>query len=416
MKISFHRELDPRAPEFSLGSDPNSLRVLGTVNPEDSWDNIRTVVQVAADRAVVETEGKVYERNQPLTIPATISTLVPSVTTFICDLGSQPDNRVKSYVQSVIGWSAIKPAHFEFQRAGVVASLGLTIVLLKRGRKRTTVTITNTGATATLTKLELHGFGVALYGDLTVPDLDDPYAVALYGRRILSLPASFIGDGLNEGDEDDNAILEGNVHARLLLLRYARPQIHGRLRIDCLGSNRGIQAMVGINISDPIDVEANTGMPAGRYRVEGGTFQFDAGTGLAEMGINVSKRGEAHYLRDHALNFAPPDNAVWHDVDIPSFSFIRGEFYIVAVLVAFPSGTRVLDGGGPVLRLRFGVGATAPVIKTWIETSIPIGAPHWVTGLVEGDGVGMASVQARRRNDDEVRFTVTRLRFIRIVR
>ena len=91
----FHRELDPRLglDVAVFGRTEDSIRVIGRVDPADSWDNIYNVVQVGGDRAVVQVERVVYEWNgEPLTIPAN------TTATLRLDLVLQPQNRERDFV------------------------------------------------------------------------------------------------------------------------------------------------------------------------------------------------------------------------------------------------------------------------------------------------------------------------------
>ena len=411
----FHRELDGGLtgdPEFVLGSTPypgstRTLRVLGTTDPEDSWEHIRTVVQIGADKEVVQSEGRVFDLQATIDIAGATSLVVPTVpVTF--SLLREEDNRTNRAVKSVISWSPILPSHYEFRRGGSVDNSGLAITVTSEDRFARTVIISNTGTAATLTKLEMYGRGVALYGEFSQYHKDDE-AIKIYGRRLLDIPNSFIGNGLNYGGD---AVEEGRANAELLLAKYAKPQIHGRLLIDPLENELHREAMVSLTVSDRVTVQEDTGLPLGLYHVEGGSFRYEGATGLAEMGINVSRRGRARNETNRPLSYTP--STAWANVTTPSIALTDGLLYIVAARVAFPEGSAPSDSDNAVLRLRHGTGNSALVAKTWVEQAIPIGDSSWLAALVKGDGSSTVVFQARQRTTGAPRLTVSWFRIIQV--
>ena len=157
------------------------------------------------------------------------------------------------YVRSVIEWTPLVPANYTVTNNAVLSLVD---------ERRTSVKVQASVAT-TITALEVHGRGVALYGDLTIPEVSDAAAIVQYRRRTLDLPTSFVGDGLNDGG---NGLAEGRAQAKLLLNRYARPQLSGRIPFDGFDH---IEALLDLQISDPVLLQLGVGLPVGGYRVEG---------------------------------------------------------------------------------------------------------------------------------------------------
>ena len=190
----FFRELDPRDPVFSFGTLEGHIPTEKTVSADEAWDNVYTVIQVGAERAVVQSDRKLWELQTD--VPLRVGE------GFVVDLLDEDDPGIQNRaVRSVIAWSPLGDDDAE----------GIRVELIGRTRTRTWVRALETG---TLTKLELRGRGVALYGNLAIPERADAAASRLYGRRVLNLPKSFIGDGTNTGGD---AIAEGQAHADLLL-------------------------------------------------------------------------------------------------------------------------------------------------------------------------------------------------------
>ena len=394
----FHRELNILPSLYTFGTSSGSIPVEREVTPQESWDNVYTVISVGADRAVVQTEKKVYTFRKDDIIQHPFRVPAGRTYTIVLDM---VDERFESYledenVKSVIDWTPLDPSHYILANG--------TLTFPSRSRTSTTARIVaSPNVDAVLTKLELWGRGVALYGDLTIPEISDPAAVALYQRRVLALPTSIIGDGLNEGGD---GIAEGTAYAEMLLLRYAKPIISGRLQFDPFDSPEASSAMVQLQTSDPVMVEAVTGMPAGIYYVEGGDFQFDAHRGWSEMGINISQRGRRVYVADVPVNVTPPDT-VWVDV-APAVMLGADQSYVVASYVTFPTGTAPSTSDDPVMRVMRG----NEQYSVWSETDIPINDPQFRASLVAGPG--MVKIQVRRRILTGPQITASRWRVIRI--
>ena len=399
----FHRELSSADPIFGFGAGNLRIRPLGIVDPEDSWDNIYTVIRVGVERAVVQTDKKVYTYRKddiddnPLEIDAN------SARFFRINMTTEPDNLANSNVKSVIQWTT---AVAEFKTlADVLVTSNVTIVYTNRTRVSTTVTITNTNAfPVNLTKLELSGRGIALYGDGTLPDLRDQAAVDLYDQRFLDLPTTvFLGAGAGDSDIFQ---AEGQALAQLMLTRYNHPQPHGRLPFDPLENALNISAMGLLNISVPVLVEASSGMPPGNYYVEGGDIQLDCRRQWAEMGVRLSKRGSGVFLVNTARDITPADTT-WVVV-APSATLEADTPYVIAAEVSFPSGTIPDDSDDPVMRLMVG----AKVVAVWSEKDVPVNDPQDRATLRLGPD--NAVMQVRRRTNAGNALTVTRWKVFRV--
>ena len=525
----FHRELDPRLglDVAVFGVTEDSIRVVGRVDPADSWDNIYNVVQVGADRAVVQVERVVYQWNgEPLTIPAN------TTATLRLDLVQQPQNRERDFVASVIEWADLADGDFEFHFPGGVdrvdvdlmgyerstlflgwqdnvslgtafsrsgaeqtlnvaslafggsiagdvsldifdnnrrftaefestgritftasdgrtltvmiadadmtepyqwnptnsaevvsfanhimgladknATLTLTfgtvtntsIVLSNRTRTGTTATIVNSNDQPIfMTKADLRGRGVALYGDLTIPELATPNSP--YRRRVLELPTSFVGDGLNQ---EGGGLAEGNAYAALLLARYDHPQIAARLVIDPLADSSTRALLTTLQVSDPVLVQDGLGIPSGGYYVEGGDVTLDSETGILDFGIHVSRRGRRSWIIDDAVNVQPASVA-WENV-AAAVAVAAGGRYIVGAEAAWNVGNPV-GSELPVMRVLFG----AEVVAVWTENDLS-DTPEWLAALVEvPDAGGNLAVQVQRGADANTPIRVTRWRVVRI--
>ena len=404
----FHRELDDSPPGFTFGSlgGTNFISPLGVTNPEDSWDNLYTVIRIGASRAVVQTDKRVYTWRKdtidtdPLVIRAGVTVQ------FGIDMVIEPQNLEDDNVKSVAQWTTVDS---EFQNAaGVVVTTDVALTFLNDGRTRRRVNIANANAfDVNLTKLELSGRGVALYGDLTIPYLEDAAAVALYDTRILDLETSFIGDGLNEGGD---GIAEGNATAQLLLTRYAHPQPHGRQAFDPLESANNLAAMHTMEISQPVNMLLGTGFQAGIYHVEGGDIQLDVGREWAEMGVNLSRRGLRFIDRDQAVNVTPSSDAWGVNVTTP-FTLLIGQPYVIATEVTFPSGSVISGSDDPVMRVLL----NGQPYSVWSESDIPINDPQFRAALVIGGAAAsVVLVQVRLRQAGSIAITASHVRYVRI--
>ena len=379
----FHRELDPRLglDVAVFGVTPQAIKVLGRVTPEDSWDNIYNVIQVGADRAIVQVERVVYEWNgAPLRIPANTETVLKM------DLIDQPNNRERDFVKTVIQWSDLVDGDFEFTQEDETALADgelPTVVLSRRTRTGTRATITNDNAFPVLmTKADLRGRGIALYGDLTIPELataDSPYR-----RRVLELPTSFIGDGLNqEGD----GIREGNKYAGLLLARYDHPLVSARLVIDPLADAQTRPLLTSLQVSDPVLVQDGVGIPSGGYYVEGGDVVHDVERGVMDFGVHVSRRGRRSFQIDTDLDVQPASVA-WTNVAAGFAPRLNNQDlyedrYVAGGLVAW-SADPPAPSGLPVMRVVIRRGGSQDVLDVsgvWTEADIT-STPQWLGTLL----------------------------------
>ena len=397
----FHRELSSAQPVFGFGSQGLRIRPIGVVNPEDSWDNIYTVIRVAISRASVQTDKRVYTwrkdtiGDNPLQIPG------GATRDFVIDMTREPRNLEDDNVASVVQWTTAV-AEFETPVGAPVSNAVVTYT--ERTRTRTKVTCVNPNPfPINLTKLELSARGVALYGDFTIPDLSDAASVALYDQRFLDLPTNvFIGDGTDE----DVAIPEGQAVARLLLTRYNHPQPHGRIPFDPLENALNISAMGQLNVSVPVLVEDSVGMPAGTYYVEGGDITLDPARDWATMGVNLSKRGSGSFFVDNAVNITPQGTA-WVNV-APTATLVANVPYVIAAEVTFPTGTIPSQSDDPVMRLVL----DGEQQTTWTEQDIPINDAQFRASLRLGPGI--AIMQVRRRTASSAQLTASRFRVFRV--
>ena len=400
----FHRELDAAPPGFTFGSLAGAAFIspLGVTNPEDSWDNLYTAIRIGASRAVVQTDKRVYTWRKDTIDTDPLVIRAGTTVQFGIDMVIEPQNLENDNVKSVAQWTTVDS---EFQNAaGVVVTTGVALTFLNDGRTRRRVNIVNANAfDVNLTKLELSGRGVALYGDLTIPYLEDAAAVALYDTRILDLETSFIGDGLNEGGD---GVAEGNATAQLLLTRYAHPQPHGRQAFDPLESTINLAAMHFMEISQPVNVLLGTGFQAGIYHVEGGDIQLDVGREWAEMGVNLSRRGLRFIARNDAVNVTPPDTT-WVNITAP-FTLLVGQPYVIAAEVTFPTGAVLSTSDDPVMRVLL----NGQQYSVWSETDIPINDPQFRAALVLGPGVVLVQVRLRAAGGNPI--TASHVRYVRI--
>lgn len=383
----FHRELDKRDSLFVFGTTEDSLQVEKNVIPEDTWDNIYTVVAVGAERAIAQSEGVVYIFRKETIDDNPLVINSDDIVVFTCDLVKQPQNRKNQFVSTVISWATPNTGDYEFRRDDtntiIQPDADLRISFIRTSRTSTTVSIVNNKPyNVTLNKLELRGRGLALYGDLTIPELPDEQALAIgYRRRVLRLPVTFIGDGLNE---NGNAIKEGNAYGKMLLTRYARPQLSGRLPINPLTNDTHIAAMETLQLGDPVLVQEAVGLPGGGYWVEGLDFNWAADDNQLYMGVHVSGRGRRIFTRDVDIDVTATGN--WVDV-APSVGLSANRRYVVAVKTSFPDGTDPDESSDvAVYRVRLTHNGV-PVTETeWVEQDVAVGDPLFLGHLVEGPG------------------------------
>ena len=400
----FHRELSSAVPVFGFGTTGLRIRPLGIVDPEDSWDNIFTVVRVGIERAVVQTDKKVYTwrkdtiDDNPLEIPAN-SVSSP----FRINMTTELQNLANDNVKSVVQWTT---ALAEFETlTGDAINIGVGVTYTNRTRIATTVTVTNSNSfPVRLTKLELSARGIAVYGDFTIPDLRDQAAINLYDQRFLDLPTTVF---LGAGDADKElSVPEGEALAQFLLTRYNHPQPHGRLPFDPLENAVNLSAMHTMNISDPVLVGTGTGMPPGTYHVEGGDIQLDVKRHWAEMGVRVSKRGDGTFLVNAAVDFTP-DSTQWVNA-APAVTLVADTPYVIAAEVTFPAGTPVSTSDTPIMRLLVG----PDTVAVWSEKDIPLGDPQDRAALRLGPG--RAVMQVRRRTSSSPQLSVSRFKVFRV--
>ena len=396
----FHRELDYQLATVAFGPGSRDIAVKQRVEPALNWDNLYTVVEAGAEKAVVQATGRVYTlggksggsaTNKSWPIPAYSSR------TFACNLVTDVHSREHENIASVASWAT---ASHVLEPATLTATYAYT-------RTTARVTVTNsTSAAITMTKLELHGAGVALYGDLTLPPIEDADAIAAYGRRSLNLPVSFIGDGTNhEGD----AVAEGRAYADMLLARYSQPIVTARLSFNPYQHDDALMAACTLAIGDPVTVAANIGLPSGVYYIEGMEFQHEGRTGETTVTAMVSKRGRSRSVINNAVS--PGATAAWADVG--SRVLEQGELYIIGADARFATGTTPsTDEDDTVLRV---VNAAGDVLKAWAEQDIPVGAAAaagFLGTIYRAAANDTAKVQVRYR-DTARRPVVSRWRVIR---
>lgn len=342
-----HRELDIQpASDWTLSFQDGDIIPEKVVQNTENWDNVYTNVQVGMERAVVQAERRIWSMQQEVESPIAGVSFVVDVNDPRFSNGL--DNQA---VRSVVEWSPLEDDHYE----GTA-----TISLSNRTRTRTTVTFVTPG---TLTKLELHGRGVGLYGDLTIPELADDAAVATYGRRVLSLPTSFIGDGINTGGD---AVEEGRAHAELLLWRYSRPPALGRVPIN---PNYHMDFLRNVEIGDTVAVNPETGLSAGTYHVEGWDFHY-SGDGRAEMAVNLSRRGATVLVQS-----LTPGIAIGNDwttvIGRGAQPDTDDDLYIYVLYAQLAADDESVDEDTPVVRLRKG----SRTFREWTRLDIEVGKP-----------------------------------------
>ena len=374
----FAEELDTRAPVMRFGNLEGSIPPTGTVRAQETWDNVYTVVQVGAERALVQAEREIWSLQDPVQIPAGIS--------WVLDISELAPNSglANENVRSVVQWSPL--------RAEDVAGIQVTIGDFTRTSVRITAV---TGGT--LTKLVLRGRGVALYGDLGISERNDPDAVKAYGRRVLRLPKSFIGDGLNHGGD---GVAEGEAHADLLLYAHSQPPVNGALPVSL---NHHPEVLDKIAMRIPVSVDSSTGLPAGIYRVQGWDVQGDADTGLAEILIKLSRQVPREVIRDSNLSFTPAGTD-WQNVS--SQTILGMNPHVLAAYALIPPAIVPKDDELEVECLRLVV--DGKVAKSWtIQDVVRDVVPHPLAALVNEDIGAGGMFQARRVGG--VRIQVRRL-------
>lgn len=371
---AYHRELDDRDPVITFGASQFTENLHGSVMPVDSWRNVYTVVRVGAERFRLHAPGVVLEyrkgfiEDDPLRIPAR------STDAREYSLLHFPEYRGPNNAHQVAAWLPIEASHHQFRTAaGNVITTGITITITEETRFHRVIQIANTNAfDIFLTKLELHGRGVSVFGDATF-EHEDTAASAVYDRRILELPATFIGQGVHhQGD----AVEEGRDAAMLLLVRYSKPKPAARLRFIPTE-----EQLVSLQVGDPIRINPGIGLPPDTYYMEGGEVHYDAATDIREMGVHVSRRGRKRLLKNLSKNIRPSG---WTQVD-PPLSVEEGRYYIFAAQV---SGS--IGGDDVVLRLMH----DGQAVKQWTAEDIDSTA-YYLGGIIRPEKDGTAYMEAR---------------------
>ena len=374
---AFKRELDPRDPVMTFGADPLTTRPINQVVPNDSWRNVYTVVRAGTERALVQTENTVYVfrkgiiEDNPLRIEAI------TAVNLTCSVREHVEYRFRDNVHQVVSWSPIRGQDYAFVDGDGEPVFNVSVAIVKQNRFARWLRFrNNNNFPVYLVKLELRGRGVASYKDLEIPDIEDEEAVALYRRRYLTLPASFVGDGLNY---DGDPIEEGRDYAQMLLARYSRPKASAPLRFVPTP-----EQLVGLQISDPVRVNSGVGLPPDIYYIEGMEFDWDSDRGYWIMGVYLSRRGEKRLLKNVAKNITASGDT-WTAID-PAFNIEANRYYIIAA-EAFGKAT----GDEAVLRLR----ENNKVIKSWKAEDIT-DAPYELAGIIKPASNATVTMEARR--------------------
>ena len=290
----FARELDDRLSAYAFGSVPDSdeiIQVQGPIIPRDSWDNIWTAVLIGASATRTLAPGVVWSLGGPLT--------TDGPATFIVNLALDNGGRTNERVRSVAAWEPVQAGDIEVDPSSTVIRFG--------GETQSAISFSVDRA-CTITKLDIRARGVATFG-LALPEIQDATAVARYDRRVLELPASFLGDALN-GEGDFNA--EAGAYAELLLLRFGEPQRNAPLQWNAFQSVLSEDAFRNIQTSDPVLVTGDLGIETGGYRVEGGELEYIARTRRLLMTTHLSRRNRRTFQRNQDAIIA--GGAGWTDV------------------------------------------------------------------------------------------------------
>ena len=365
----FHRELDNRLSAYSFGTVASDgvLRVIDNITPKNRFENVRNVVRVGAERATVLAEGTLWELPAP-------TQLLPD-RGYIYDLTklSRNSGLRSDAVKAFISLSPLRAADY-------TATNGATITLeevMESGATSRTKFRIRTDIACELSAFTLRGVGLGVYGSLTIPErtyrdatgIDSPYR-----RRVLDLPVTFIGDGLNnEGAaDDDNVIIEGQNYADLLLIKGGVPRATFPLPTN---PKENRQAMVDLTTSDPVlilqDLADIADIPSGGYWVEGYDIQRTQ-QDIETMTYNVTERGRRDFRsRQDNLNVAGGRNwvGVGNPVAIPD-----GEICVVGAMLSSSGGA-----SDPVARLT----VNGEQRKAWNDEDLSA-TPEWKAGVVRG--------------------------------
>ena len=378
----YHREVDERIqPLYTFGDGPDAIPVIDRVEPQENWDAVFTVMSVGGSRARILTRRAVYEfaKQEGGDMRVVID---PGATwNPVIDLKRDVANRANEYVESALVWGTPMEDDYDIRRVSnnEQATGGFTVTVIPLSRTRARVLVTNLLAEPiVIRKMEIPGRGIALYGDLTVPHRERN--TEIYGRRVLELPISLIGNGLNEPNEDE--VKEGEHFAEMLLARYSVSRPSSRLPVNAL-TPAGRLMSRRIAASDPVAAIGIPNLPDGQYYVEGGDYEYQANQKRLTMGVRVSKRGVRAKVAQQRGFVSRPDDAVWQDVR-PAVLTQRGAYHVASALVSRPHNASNTQSETPVLRLLQG----DEVVRQWAERDIPIATadegPSWRAGLVEG--------------------------------
>lgn len=386
----FFRELDPRDPVFRFGTLEGAIPTERIVQATESFDNVYTVVRVGMERAVVQADRKVYtwRKDEP---EADRRMVVPAGRTRSIEFSliDEPQNRENDAVATVIQWT-----NHVYNLTPPTARVEI------ENTRRSSVVFKVTapaGQDAVLSGVELHGRGIALYGDLAIPERRDDAAVERYGRRILNLPKSFTGDGTNHGGDFVQA---GEAQADLLLYRHSQPPIQGKLPID---ANAYPQVMRDVAISDPVSVDSSTGLPGAVYHVEGWEFHLDEENGTAEMVLDVSRRPRRTLQVNRNLNYVASSDA-WQDV-APAAAAHAEHPTVFGLDVHLPP-TTPSESHDEVLRL---VDSDDRPLRIWELQDVPADVVGHPLAAVAPAGRESYRFQARRQSGFSLRATRIRV-------
>lgn len=360
----FHRELDDNQIKFVFGDGPGTIPIEEEINPENVFDNLRTVITVGASRSFIKSEGLVWS------LP--VSWRIPEAGDYRIDIigSSEKEGLRDDNARTVASWTDLTPDNYTWSGAGVP-------VLVNKTRSSVDVRLDGPGI---LTKLELHGRAVALYGDITLPEVTRN--VGRYGRLNLDLDHSFIGDGYNEGGD---YVKEGRDFAEMLLLRFSEPRTVVPIIFDPERSEAGRNALTQMEISDLVSIQPGYGADAGEYYVEGGAFQWNAHTRRAEMTAYLSTRGSRIQVRQQATN-------VRTSYSVGSTNFVavgspieleNDKLYVVAMLLtSSPLAAPATDN----VAARIWDVTNRRAVTEWTEQDIPINDRQYLAHLVRGEG------------------------------
>lgn len=348
----FHRELDTAPVEMFLGNLENAVPAEATTQVTENWDNVYTSIGVGLSQAIVQAERRIWELKRPVLFAVGDTMLIDLVTT-------DEDNLDNRAVRSVVEWTDLDPSHVE----------GIQVTLTERTRTRTLVTAVTAGK---LTKLELHGRGVGLHRDTQIPEIVDDDAVALYDRRVLDLPISFVGDGLNTAGD---GFKDARANVQLLLYRYSRPPLTGRVQSDPLTFPKLLEAY---GVSKRVSADSGAGVPAAVYFQEGRDIQYEANNGWATVTHAISRRPPATPLQD-VRDRIQVERPGWNNI---GRQVVLGDHLHVAAMYVFTPRASTEDED-QVLQLLL----DGEVIRSWAPQDIPQGnVGGELAAVVQGPG------------------------------